>query len=447
MANTLYDEFVARWPGFKLDSSSGMFLLAVSGGVDSMVLGQLFKKANIPFAVAHCNFMLRGQEAKADQDLVVEWCRMNDIECYVKAFETKTIAEEWKKAIQETARILRYEWFRELKAQYSFVRIVTAHHANDNIETLLMKLCKGTGLAGLHGILPDSNDIFRPLLFATKDEIVEYAIVNKIAFREDASNSSEDYLRNAVRLRLMPVIRDLFPEADQNISRSIERFREAEVLYRKAIETEKKKLLEQRGNDYYIPILKLRKCEPLMTILYELLLPFGFHSAQLSQIRDLLDAETGHYFVSPTHRLIKNREFLIITNLPTRDADFIVVQEADNQTVEAGGYAFHFAERKVPLEIETEKNIAYLNLKEVKYPLILRRWKQGDYFYPFGMKLKKKKISKFFVDLKVPLHEKENIWVLESCKRICWVAGLRTDERFRIDDKTEKALVIKMQKL
>ncbi len=440
----LLKEFTAHLQRRQLTHRSQRTLLATSGGIDSMVMADLFLKAGLPFAVAHCNFQLRGADADKDEALVKEWAEKNDIPFYHIRFDTQQKAEEWKKGIQETARILRYEWLDELRIANGFAAIATAHHANDNVETLFINLFKGTGMAGLHGIPVRNGNIIRPLLFAQRSDIEQYARDNNIAWRDDVSNASDKYLRNAVRHHIMPVVNEWFPNATQHISDSIRRFAEAEILYRSAVEREIKKLAEKRGRDVYIPVLKLQQAQPLETICYELFHPYGFSSAQVPHIIGLFESETGHYIHSETHRIIKNRDFLVVTSQQPQQADIITI-EAVPCNIETPEGHFHFSIKKTAAGIPANDHTAYIDMKRITFPLILRRWKQGDYFYPLGMGMKKKKLSKFFIDSKVPLHRKESIWVLECDSRIAWIAGMRLDERFKIKPSTGEVLCVEFK--
>lgn len=408
-----------------------------------MVMAHLFLENKMPFAVAHCNFQLRGEEADKDEELVRDWCSGHGISFYHTRFDTKAKTEQWKKGIQETARILRYDWLEKVRSENGYSFLATAHHANDNAETLLMNLFKGTGISGLHGILPRNGNIIRPLLFAAKKDIAEYVSNNNIPYREDASNALDKYTRNDVRLNILPVIEKSFPNIISSLNNSIQRFAEAEELYKKAMEQERKKLLDQRGKDYYIAVRKLEKRQPLHTICYELFKPFGFTAGQVQDIISLLHAESGHYLISPTHRVIRDRDFLIITVFDTRDADFISIENIPI-TLKAGGRQYKFKNAPRPDTIPGGDDTAYIDTRKLEQPLILRRWKQGDYFYPLGMGMKKKKLSRYLIDKKMPLHEKENTWVLESNKRIVWVAGHRLDERFKITPSTKEVLIVKV---
>lgn len=439
-------QFEANWKKLGFVPHGAPVLLAISGGIDSMAMAHLFLTAGIPFAVGTCNFQLRGEEADKDQQMVIDWCAANSVECHSVRFDTEAKMELWKKGVQETARILRYEWLEQIRKQHDYAAIATAHHANDNAETLLMNLFKGTGISGLHGILPKNNYIIRPLLFATKKELTEYVKVTGIPYRDDASNASSKYLRNDVRLNLIPVIEQSFPNVLKSLNNSIQRFAEAEVLYNKALETERKKLIEKRGKDFYVAVRKLQKREPLHTICYELFKPFGFATGQVNDIVALLDSESGHYVSSATHRVIRNRDFLVITEHDTRKADTIAIDEIPRTITTEPGVQYKFQYKDAPVEIVADENIACINTDKLEPPILLRKWKQGDYFYPLGMGMKKKKLSKFLVEKKIPIHEKEHIMVLESNKRIVWVPGYRLDERFKVTPSTKQVLVARLVK-
>lgn len=433
--------FQQHWVTRNFAQPNETALLAVSGGVDSMVMAHLFYEAKIPFAIGHCNFQLRGAEADKDEQLVASWAKDRHIPFHHTRFETQQKADEWKKGIQETARILRYEWLEEVRERNKYAVLATAHHANDNAETLLMNLFRGTGIAGLHGIQEKNDKIIRPLLFAHRGDIAAYAAAKQVPYREDASNASDDYLRNAIRHNILPVADEWFPNVVSHLNESIQRFAQAELLYAAAVDQERKKLLEKRGNDYYIPVLKLLKRKPLETICYELLKPFGFSSKQIPQVVNLLHSESGHYIHSDSHRVIKDRGFLIITLNETHATDMIQV-EGVLCRIETEHGSFHFSTAKKPEVIPADRYTACIDAKLLSFPMILRKWRQGDYFYPLGMGMKKKKLSKFFIDQKTPIHEKEKVWVLECQKRIVWVAGMRLDDRFKVKGSTEQVVKI-----
>ena len=319
--------------------------------------------------------------------------------------------------------------------------LATAHHADDNIETLLLNFFRGTGINGLHGILPKQGNIIRPLLFAKREEIVAYAKAQNLGWVEDSSNASDKYSRNFVRHQVVPLMKTIYPQVESNLLANIERFKEIELIYNASIEQTKAKLVELKGNERHIPILKLKKQNPLKTIVFEIIKDFGFAATQTEEAIKLLDASNGSFMASATHRLIINRNWLIIAPLQAEEAINILIEEGTKKIVFAGG----------TLLLETSStdgnpsdnlHIATLNAEEITYPLLLRPVRQGDYFYPLGM-LKKKKLSKFFIDQKLSKTDKERVWVLESDKRIVWVIGLRIDHRFRLKPSTSKQLVIK----
>jgi tRNA(Ile)-lysidine synthase len=436
-------------------------VIAVSGGVDSVVLCELCKQANFPFEIAHCNFQLRGEESERDETFARSLAKKYDVKIFVIKFNTKEYATQNKVSIQVAARELRYNWFEELltagdqqpntagqqqtpdiKHRASY--LLTAHHANDNIETLLMNFFKGTGIKGLQGILPRQGNIIRPLLFAKKEEILQFAKENNLSFVEDSSNSSDKYTRNYFRHQLIPAIQKFFPQVQENLFNNIDRYREIEVLYSQSVFLHKKKLLEIKGNEIHIPVLKLLKAEPLKTIIYEIIKDYGFTAHQTGEVLSLLKSGSGKYISSSTHKIIRNRDWLIIAPVNTLEAHHIVINEEDKE--------IDFEEGKLRIknyELKMEKPpcsdfIATLDADNINFPLLLRRWEQGDYFYPLGM-LHKKKLSKFFIDQKLSVNDKEKIWVIESNKKIIWIVGKRIDDRFKITDKTKKILSIELR--
>ena len=431
-------------------------LLAVSGGVDSVVLCELCKQGGYDFVIAHCNFQLRAGESERDEQFVRELAKKYNAEIFVRMFDTEKYAEENKVSIQVAARELRYEWFKQIvNSQWSMVNsenththnslltthILTAHHANDNIETLLMNLFKGTGINGLRGILPKQEKIMRPLLFAKKEELLEFAKENALGYVEDSSNASDKYTRNFFRNQLIPSIQKVFPQAEDNLLNSIERFRDIEILYRQSIELHKKKLLEKKGGEIHIPVLKLLQSEPLPTIIYEIIKDFGFTSNQTEEVIKLLKSDTGKYVQSSSYRVLKNRNWLIISPVDSTIAENILI-ETEDQTIQFSKGKLKFEKlQNTNYQPQTTNSIANLDADEITFPLLLRKWKQGDYFYPLGMN-KKKKLSRFFIDQKLSLTEKENIWVLEMNRKITWVVGKRIDDRVKITPKTKNILKI-----
>jgi tRNA(Ile)-lysidine synthase len=432
-------------------------LLAVSGGVDSVVLCELCKQAGYDFVIAHCNFQLRGKESERDEEFVRVLAEKYGVAFYSKIFDTKTVSQKEKKSIEETARDLRYNWFNELIGNTQLAKsnevpavncplpvanwLLTAHHANDNIETVLMNFFRGTGIKGLHGILSKQNKIIRPLLFAAKKDLLAFANENKLQFVTDYTNAENDFTRNYFRNELIPSIQKVFPEAEENILKNIGRLGEAEQLYNQAIALHKSKLLEQKGNEIHIPVLKLQKVQPLATVIYEIIREYNFTAHQKEEVIALLESESGKYVQSPSHRIIKNRKWLIISPNQTEEAQHILIETNDKRITFAEGELQ--IEKHSTFDINHSTLTAQLDAAEIKFPLLLRKWKQGDYFYPLGMQ-KKKKLSRFFIDQKLSLTQKEKVWVIESNKKILWVVGMRVDDRFKITGKTKDVLQISL---
>jgi tRNA(Ile)-lysidine synthase len=430
-------------------------LLAVSGGVDSVVLCELCHQAGYDFVIAHCNFQLRGAESDRDEQFVRDLAAKYKVEIFVKQFDTNAEAVKHKTSIEETARNLRYNWFNELIGNKQFAIsnelneancqlpianwLLTAHHANDNIETVLINFFRGTGIKGVRGILPKQAKIIRPLLFAKKSEIEQYAKENNLPFVTDSTNAQNDYTRNYFRNELIPGIQKVFPQVEENMLQNIERFTDVEVLYNQAIDLHKSKLCEVKGNEVHIPVLKLAKAKPLHTIIYEIVKEYNFTAAQVNDIEKLITSDSGKYVQSNTHRILKNRKWLIISPLQNRIASNIVVENNDKKIHFENGLLK--LEHSSKFEIQNSKFEVQLDASKITYPLLLRRWKQGDYFYPLGMK-HKKKLSRFFIDNKLPVTDKEKVWVIESNKKIIWIIGMRIDDRFKITDNTKEVLEI-----
>lgn len=425
----------------RLFSAGDRLLLAVSGGLDSVVLCELCKRAGFSFLIAHCNFQLREKESERDEDFVRKLAADYNVDFELRRFETDHFASERKLSVQVAARELRYSWFKELIKEKKADWILTAHHADDNIETVLMNFFKGTGISGLRGI-PEKNDrIVRPLLGFRKSDLLSFGKTVPLQWVEDSSNASDKYNRNYFRNQLIPLISQLYPKAEENILSNIHRLGEVEMIYHQAIEQYKKSLIEARGSEYFIPILKLAKQTPLNTIVFELVRDFGFSPAQSNEIIRLFGSESGKFVQSATHRILRHRKWLVITPIvPSENSIFVI--EKEDQQVDAGSFTLSVVTRRVDVDnIKSSADIAQLDLKTINFPLILRKSKPGDYFYPLGMK-KKKKLSRFFIDQKLSKSDKENVWVIESGKRIAWVIGHRIDDRFKLSPQTQSALVL-----
>lgn len=452
---TLFQSFTATLE--QQEWRQAKVILAVSGGIDSMCMAHLYTAAKryfakspyglagFDFVIAHCNFGLRGQDSEQDAALVKEWATRNEIPYYQNTFDTPAIVAE-DGNVQIVARRLRYEWFEALRKELNFDYIATAHHQQDSVETLLMNFFKGTGIEGLHGILPEKGRIIRPLLTFSKADLTAYAKAEEVNWREDISNQKTDYLRNKVRLELLPAIESIFPNAVNSIYQNSLRFGEIEQLYKQSIGGYRKKLVEQRGKDLYIQLRKLVHCQPLATIVYELLKPFGLGPNQLHDALQLIDSDSGRYINFEQYRLLKDRNFFIITPIEADHSENILIED---RIVHIDKEQFVFKSKRVnemPKPAQIAASEAYIDAGSLTFPLLLRPWRMGDYLYPIGMGMKKKKIKKVLIDLKMPQHEKEQVWVLESNKKIVWICGIRSDERFKVSPATKDILHLHFQK-
>ncbi|HEV2482021.1 MAG TPA: tRNA lysidine(34) synthetase TilS [Puia sp.] len=427
----------------KLWAATDRLLLAVSGGMDSVVLLDLCSRAGYDVSVAHCNFWLRGEESWRDEQFVRQLAASYGRKALVEHFDTEAYAEDRRISIQVAARELRYGWFSRVLADKGLRYIVTGHHRDDNIETLLMNFFKGTGIAGMRGMLPRHGEIVRPLLFASREAIHDYAVERKLHWVEDSSNASDNYTRNYFRHQLIPVIGQMYPGVIDNLHANLGRFREIEVLYRQAVDARKKKLLEFKGNEVHIPVRKLLESEVLGTLLYEILGPYGFSPQQAEACRELLHSPSGRWVASVSHRVLKNREWLIITPLETTEATNILIGEGAGVVAFPGGA---LKLQRMVMEkaggLDQGSRVALVDAAVVRFPLLLRPWKAGDYFYPLGMR-KKKKLARFFIDNKLSVAQKEKIWVVEMDKKIVWVVGMRIDDRCRLVAGTRE--VVKLE--
>ena len=417
-------------------SADGHFVLAVSGGADSVVLAHLLKGAGINFEIAHCNFGLRGAESDRDEKFVNALAVSLDVPFHVKHFDTAANAAELKISIQEAARDLRYAWF----ATFNTV-VITAHHANDNIETVFMHLCRGTGIEGLTGIEPYKvkERLLRPLLIFHKHEILDYANEAGIAFVEDSSNGSDKYTRNFFRHQVLPAVREVYPQSEQNILHTIKHLREVSEVYKAAMQKIVSKLQFINGHEIHIPVLMWQKAKPLDTITFEMLYPYGFTAAQIPEAIKMLSAHNGAVLISPTHRLIKNRYWMILAPLETATNTSVVVVDQNDASVNYPGGTIQLQTSAAQVPAVSDNNTCMLDAAALQFPLILRPAATGDYFYPLGMQ-KKKKLSKFFIDLKLSKTAKEKVWVLVSDNRIAWVIGYRIDNRFKITPASTAAV-------
>lgn len=444
------EKFLQFIADHRLITTDTPVLLAVSGGVDSMVMAHLFVECSLPFAIAHCNFQLRGKEALEDEQFVRKTARKLGVKFHCRKFDTFHYAEHNHLSIQVAARNLRYSWFGELTQKYHYQSIVTAHHAGDEAETFFINLLRGTGLKGLSGIPVKQGKIIRPLLFCSRTEIEKYAASRNISWRNDSSNDELYYLRNQIRLQLLPLIRNIQPHFDTIMQRNLERLSKENHILQEKMEEDKSKVLNISGAETRINIEALLSSSHHEYLLGILLEPFGFSMQQVKDIQESLSKQSGRRFETGPYRLIRDREYLIIIPKLTSS------ETANIFTIEIKSKPFNFSSDNLPytlkfkrgtiagnFKIDSSPATAQLDLGKLTSPLVLRKWKAGDSLYPLGMK-GRKKVSDLLTDLKFSLPQKDNTWVLCSGEDVIWIPGIRISEKFKISKKTTKILTISL---
>ena len=410
-------------------------LVACSGGLDSVVLAHLCAALDFDFTLAHCNFSLRGAESDGDEEFVRQLASKLGVECFVEQFDTGHYAETQRLSVQMAARELRYQWFDELLQSKRLDYVLTAHHADDSLETFLINLSRGTGIEGLSGIPEVNGTIVRPLLPFSRKEILAFAESEGIEWREDGSNASTAYLRNKIRHVVVPHLKELHPAFLQNFQNTQHFLGQTNDLVINHLKELKQKMFRHEKGVVKIQISELEKLQPLDAYLYGLLSEYGF--TEWNDLKSLLGAMSGKQLISKTHRLLKDRDCLMLSKI-----------EIKANT----SYAVHLNETTSDLPIklkleelktlgETGENVVFFDKEKLNFPLVLRNWKKGDYFYPFGMR-GKKKLSKFFKDEKMDLISKEKQWLLCSDEEIVWVLGKRADERFKVEESTQEIVKI-----
>jgi len=439
----MFDQFIQNIEEKQLFSSNQKVLLAVSGGIDSMVLLHLFEKSGFEYGIAHCNFQLRGDESDGDEQFVRDQVQQHGIPAYFETFETTEYAQVKGISIEMAARELRYEFFERIRSEHNYDYIATAHHQDDLVETFFLNLSRKTGIKGLSGIKDKKGSIIRPLLFAGREEIEQYASLNYIEYREDSTNSQVVYQRNFLRHKILPLFSELNPSFKKNMLASVENLREAEKVYANAIEGEKERIVKEDVENTVVSIPALQGSQYAKTILLEILSEFGFNPSVIDEVFASLDTLSGKQFFSKTHRLVKDREDLFISELKNEDERIYYIEENDMELFSPLDIAIDTLDGS-GFKIIKEKHIACIDMDEIQFPLLIRRWKQGDYFQPLGM-TGFKKVSDFFIDQKMPIHEKENTWLLCSGKKIVWIMGHRLDNRFKVTSDTRRVLKIEIR--
>ena len=418
-------------------------LVGVSGGADSVVLLHILLKLGFECVVAHCNFHLRGEESMRDELFVEKLAEKYKLIYKKTDFDTVRFAKSNKISIEMAAREMRYAWFKKLAPENKCQTIATAHHTDDSIETLLLNMIRGTGLKGLTGIEPRNGDIVRPVLCCTRSEIEQYAQKNKLEYITDSTNLANEYSRNKIRNLILPMMADINPSVKQSLAENISRFRGSWKIYSEKIAEIEAHITFNKENQTFIDIDKLKSQSDPKTVLFEILQKYQFNSDVISNIFEALDKSSGKRYYSDTHRLLKDREHLIVDEIePNNTLEFSIDESTKSISIPIN-LSLNKKARNEDFIISKKSDIIHIDADKIKFPLTLRKWKKGDSFHPFGMK-ESKKLSDFFINEKINRNQKENIWLLVSDNKIVWIIGLRMDERFRITEKTKNILEISL---
>lgn len=435
-------QFIAYIKKNALFEPTDKIVLAVSGGRDSVLMAQLFKLAGFQFSIAHCNFNLRGDESRRDEAFVKLLATTLEVPFDVAHFDTEAYAATHQLSTQMAARELRYNWFEKLRREIGYDYIALAHHQNDSIETVLLNLTRGTGISGMHGILPKRDKLIRPLLFLTRQEIDDLVEENNISFIEDSSNESGKYARNRIRLSVVPHLQELNPNLEQTFAQNMERFAETEELVQLVVSQLRTALMREDKGDCYLPIAKIKALVPQKLLFFELLKPFQFRASVVNEILEALNKQSGTSFYSESHRVTIDREELIISPLEDKNEGHTLIHPQDKSAwIGEQEIALTYVEANV---YEASANKACVDVAKLIFPLVLRFRQEGDKFMPLGMK-NFKKLSDFLIDSKVPLPQKEKIPLLVNGNgEIIWVAGWRQDNRYKVNATTKKVAIFEL---
>ncbi len=423
----------------RLFNKNDKILLAISGGVDSMVMGQLFHAAGFNFGIAHCNFQLRGAESDKDAVLVKEIAEKWEVPFHSIEFDTIAESEKQRKSKELMARDLRYEWFAKILQEFDYQYVATAHHLNDSLETLLYNLAKGTGIRGLHGIPVKNGRTIRPLSFMSRNDILTFAKDYQVEFREDVSNQSLEHNRNLIRHKVVPPLKEINPSLERTFARTLKQLKETEQLYLWAINEQKKNMILEEDGLLKIDVNALKKAVSKTSVLFEIIRLFGFNPDHADQILRAID-HVGAQFYSKTHHITVGRKSIVIQRKRNTPMVWVKIKMLPDTVSLPNGQLVASILKEKPTNLNLGKSVALLDMDKVQLPFIIRRWKEGDRFQPLGMKGKTKKVKDLLRDEKVSIFEKESVLVLETGYEIAWVIGYRADERFKVDDNTTTVL-------
>jgi len=429
----------------RLFDTGSTVLAALSGGMDSVLMVRLLYAAGYKFAIAHCNFKLRGAEADADQAFCRNLAQSLDVPFHTTEFDTSAYAAEHKISIQMAARQLRYQWFEQLRVQNAYAAIALAHHQNDAIETILLNLTRGTGIAGLHGILPKNGTLVRPMLFLQREEIEQIIKENDIAYVEDSSNASTKYARNKIRHEVVPKLKELNPSLEQTFESNLQHFRELEALLEQETAKQREHFTGHDG-DLYLPVAAVKQMFPQRLLLFSLLQPYGFNDEQVNSIIASLNKHSGRVFETASSTLVLDRDQLILSEKSATTLQELKIHQQDKELT-YGQYRLNILHDDSPLIIKDNPLATSVDAELLVYPLTIRPWQQGDFFYPLGM-TGKQLLSDFFIHQKLPLHQKNKVPMLVNGNgEVVWLGGYRLDDRYKINQNTKKVTIFELYKM
>ncbi|ASU32149.1 tRNA lysidine(34) synthetase TilS [Mucilaginibacter xinganensis] len=429
-----------------LFTQGSKILAAVSGGMDSVIMVHLLKSAGFNFGIAHCNFQLRDDESTGDEQFCYQLAQQLDVPFHNISFDTLAYAADEKVSTQMAARTLRYQWFEQVRQQADYSIIALAHHQNDAIETILLNLTRGTGIAGLHGILPKNGLLVRPLLFLTRDEILTLVNRLQLPYREDSSNASVKYARNKIRLEVIPALKQLNPGLEKTFDNNLKHFRELELLLNERVDKLKQQLFVAHANEIRVPLEDLRVLKPQHLLLFNLLQDFGVNDTLIDDLISSLNKHSGRVFETTGFKLILDRTHLIITPKKNEKQPETLIALHDRH-VDYGHYKLAILHDESPLIVKNNPMAVSTDADLLIYPLTLRPWKTGDHFTPLGMK-GRKKVSDFFIDQKVPLHLKDEIpLIVNGNGDIVWVGGYRLNDQYKVTANTKKVTIFELANL
>lgn len=445
MANSIITDVTNTIQKYSLCSFTDRIVIGVSGGIDSMVLVHILHSLQYSIAIAHCNFQLRGKESDDDESFVKMYAEKNNIPLYINSWNTNEYAQKHALSVEMAARELRYNWFNTLCETHNFNKIAIAHNANDSIETFFINLLRSSGIRGLIGIPITNKQIIRPLLQVERKDIELYAKTNNIKFRTDSTNAENIYVRNIIRNKILPEFNTIVPSSVSSISKSLDYLKETYEIYKLQIGKDISEIVTETADGLEINEDTLITYPYASTLLFEILMPYGFNSDVILQILQCISGQSGKTFESHTHTIIHDRNKLILKQKKEELFTEIIIPNSVKNTYKLSKNSIEIHEMLLKdSSISKSKKEAFLDKTLLTFPLTIRKWQPGDTFIPFGMR-GNKKISDFLIDEKIPLHEKDEVFVLISNNEIVWVIGMRINQKYAVTNNTTSIIHCKIQ--